>query len=256
MVVDEEWLVQNGPDYSLPWLAGSRNEDGDINGMHLWQSKRKAWWVRAQRTILRNPMIPLVFRSIVFIFSAVALALAGSIFHLTNLEKDIEQTLTTDMAIVVDAVALVYILYITYDEYTGKPLGLRSARSKLRLIFLDLLFIVFNSANLSLAFEGLHGSTGACELVGAAKDEVTMICQRQKGLASVLLIALIAWLLNFSTSVLRCVLYLRHTVEVGGKTDWILGLWKESHRDEMSMMPTKSTTVYHVTAHVNEHRDE
>lgn len=75
-----------------------------------------------------------------------------------------------------------------------------SARSKLRLIFLDLIFIVFNSANLSLAFEGLHGSGGVCDTRRNGHD---LICQRQKGLASVLLIALIAWLLNFSTSVLR-----------------------------------------------------
>ena len=200
MIVDEEWLVQNGPDYSQPWLAGVGEEDADMKGIHLWQSKRKTWWVRAQRTILRNPIIPLVFRSIVFLFSAIALGLAGSIYHRTKLNVALSNTPSTDMAIVVDAVALVYILYITYDEYTGKPLGLRSARAKLRLIFLDLIFIVFNSANLSLAFEGLHGRSGACSTRTGGQD---LICQRQRGLASVLLIALIAWLLNFSTSVLR-----------------------------------------------------
>ena len=51
---------------------------------------------------------------------------------------------------------------------------------------------VFDSANLSLAFEGVRG--GGC-------DDQT--CNRQKALASVLLIALIAWLLTFSISVMR-----------------------------------------------------
>lgn len=126
VLVDEEWLVQHGADYSQPWLAAAGEGDAGINGIHLWQSKRKAWWVRAQRTILRNPVIPLVFRSVVFTFSAVALGLSGSIYHRTYSSENQENTPSTDMAIVVDAVALVYILYITYDEYTGKPLGLRS----------------------------------------------------------------------------------------------------------------------------------
>ena len=200
MQVDEEWLIQNGADYSQPWLAGAGEEDANMNVVQFWKSKRKAWWIRAQHTILRNPVIPLVFRSIVFTFSCVALALGGSIYHRTRVDPRVSNTPSTDMAIIVDSIALVYILYITYDEYTGKPLGLRSARAKIRLIFLDLIFIVFNSANLSLAYEGIHGSSSACS---GADQAQALICQRQKGLASVLLIALIAWLLNFSTSVLR-----------------------------------------------------
>lgn len=128
MVVDSEWLIENGADYSRPWLAGAGEEDADVEKFNLWKSKRKTWWARAQRTVLRNPVIPLIFRSIVFMFSAVALALAGSIYHFTNTVSDqkLHNTPSTDMAIAVDAIALVYILYITYDEYTGKPLGLRS----------------------------------------------------------------------------------------------------------------------------------
>ena len=90
------------------------------------------------------------------------------------------------MAIIVDAVAMVYLLYITYDEYTGKPLGLRPAKAKMRLIFLDLFFIVFDSANLSLAFATI-------EKVNCDEE----ICSRHITLASVLLIALIAWLTPF-----------------------------------------------------------
>ena len=221
VIVDQEWLAQN-PDYSQPWLAGradANDEDADFDGIRFWKAKRKTWWKRSQNTILRNPLIPLLFRSIVWITSAIALGLAGSIYHLTNSlisDEKFKNTPSTKMAITVDAVAMVYILYITYDEYTGKPLGLRSARAKMRLLFLDLVFIVFDSANLSLAFEGLiYQPYGACG-VPEKKDNGTelssyrYICQRQKALASVLLIALVAWLLTFSTSVLRVVERVNH----------------------------------------------
>ena len=188
--------MQNGPDYYRPWLAGNRDKDEEQN-FFISKARRKRWWIRVQRKIIRSPMIPLVLRSIVWGFSLVALALGSSIHHLTDKIKS-SNTPSTEMAIIVDALALVYLLYITYDEYTGKPLGLRSAIAKMRLIFLDLFFIVFDSANLSLAMEATTHNDMAT--MCPAYDK---ICDRQKALASVLLIALIAWLLTFSISVLR-----------------------------------------------------
>lgn len=192
-IVTEEWLQQNGPDYSKAWLAGASDGDPekDPAGLYRFRVKRRAWYIRAQRTVLRNPIVPMVIRMNVWVFSAVALALACSIHHITDATADLQGTPSTNMAIVVDAVALVYLLYITYDEYSGKPLGLRPAKAKMRLIFLDLFFIVFDSANLSLAFEAIEGECAA------------EVCSRQKALASVLFIALIAWLLTFSISVMR-----------------------------------------------------
>lgn len=196
--VTPEWLAQNGPDYSKPWMAGAGERDAE--NARSFRAKRKVWWKRLHRTMIRSPMIPLVLRSIVWVFSLVALAVAASIHHLTRRAKSLGNVASTEMAIIVDAIALVYLLYITYDEYSGKPLGLRSARAKMRLIFLDLFFIVFDSANLSLAFEAVQ-DIGVCR----ESKENTNICHRQDTLASVLLIALIAWLLTFSISVLRSV---------------------------------------------------
>ncbi|KAL9597558.1 MAG: hypothetical protein Q9219_005060 [cf. Caloplaca sp. 3 TL-2023] len=190
-IVTHEWLAQNGADYTKPWMAGAGEEDAEM--ARGFKAKRKVWWKRLQRTIIRSPMIPLVLRSIVWVFSLVALAVAASLHH----EPD---DASTEMAIIVDAIALVYLLYITYDEYSGKPLGLRSARAKMRLIFLDLFFIVFDSANLSLAFEAVQDAN-PCPDNAKIKES----CHRQNTLASVLLIALIAWLLTFSISVLRLV---------------------------------------------------
>ena len=193
-IVDEQWLIEYGADYSRPWLAGDVNGDPEKNpGRYLrYRAKRRAWYIRAQRTVLRNPIIPLVIRMNVWVSSAVALALASNIHYIVHQAKHIDQKPSTAMAIVVDAVAMVYLVYIMYDEYSGKPLGLRPAKAKMRLIFLDLFFIVFDSANLSLAFEAIESE--ACEIP---------ICSRQKALASVLLVALIAWLSTFSISVMR-----------------------------------------------------
>ena len=194
----EDWLREHGPDYSRPWRAAA-------NDLESGKAKRKAWWRRFQHTILRNPIVPLVIRLTLWSFSLIAMALGISI-HNSSANARIRQGPSTEMAIVVDAVALVYILYITYDEYTGKPLGLRSAKAKMRLIFLDLFFIVFDSANLSLAFETLSDLQGPCRegvVNGTASPRDRRICERQYALASVLLIALIAWLMTFSISVLR-----------------------------------------------------
>lgn len=211
-LVTEEWLIQNGADYSRPWGEGSENGDAENDGARLFkfQARRKKWWERLQRTILRSSLIPLVIRTNVWLYSLIALALGGSIW------KGQGKGSSPIMAVIVDGIALLYILYITYDEYTGKPLGLRSARSKMRLVFLDLFFIVFDSANLSLAFEAVSDSNAECKKLEHEKnaanarsaqlvqDALTVgICHQQKALASVLLIALISWLLTFSISVFR-----------------------------------------------------
>jgi hypothetical protein len=121
------------------------------------------------------------------------------------------------MAIVVDGIALIYLIYITYDEISGKPLGLRSPNTKIRLIMFDLVFIVFDSANLSLAFDTLFDVRWSCrsfETQGVEKGSpLSMqtgmtngpICQRQKALAAFLFLALGAWVLTFTVSVFRVV---------------------------------------------------
>lgn len=198
-----EWLDKNLGDYSRPWRgrhAGDESEE-ELNR----HRRRDAFLTRFHLSLLKSPIVPLIFRLTVWCFSLIALALGGSIRHLAQKYKH-HQGPSALMAIIVDAVALVYLLYITWDEYTSKPLGLRSPRSKARLILLDIFFIVFDSANLSLAFESLSTINGSCtvaEINQALSPKSSAICDRQKALASVLLIALVAWLMTFSISVLR-----------------------------------------------------
>ena len=204
--VSPEWLNENMGDYSTPWRTALLNGEGseDILQIHL---RREIWFRRLRSNLLRSPIVPLVLRLTVWCFSVAALAVGGSIQHLSN-KFNHAQGPSALMAIIVDAVALVYLVYITWDEYTSKPLGLRSPAAKARLILLDIFFIVFDSANLSLAFESLSSVRGSCtetEVNRETAPKIDSICDRQKALASILLVALIAWLMTFSISVLRWV---------------------------------------------------
>jgi hypothetical protein len=230
--VDNQWLDANFTDYSKAWLA-DHNEDGEDDGSGGYKAlrrNRKVWYKRIQQIVLRNPFVPLAFRFTVIVFALVAIGLGASIFHETNkIVECIAQP--TDartsycesivgrkvvdyyrdpaalMAIIVDVIAVLYSGYITYDEYFSKPLGLRPAKAKVRLVLLDLFFIVFQSANLSLSFESLTVEEGACQ-VGDQPSTSTRfdnVCGRGRSLASVLTVSLVAWMMTFSVSVLRYV---------------------------------------------------
>ncbi|EXJ89287.1 hypothetical protein A1O3_02353 [Capronia epimyces CBS 606.96] len=226
--VDPEYLDQHFTDYSKPWLDGrdEENADDDTSRYRAFRKKRQVWYKRAQFTILRNPFIPLAFRLTVFLFALIAVALGTSIFHETGkIIKCIHQHPRSEqcvalvgteeldyyrdpsglMAVIVDAIALAYTLYITYDEYFSKPLGLRPARAKVRLVLLDLFFVVFQSANLALSFESLTVDEGACKVGHEPRTSSRFdnVCDRAKALSGVLLVSLVAWLLTFSISVLR-----------------------------------------------------
>jgi hypothetical protein len=187
---------------------------------------------------MRNPFIPLFTRLTVLFFCTAALALGAWIYHASHLlnmspavtsgvvttsSTDTEsyickQQASTYLAVIVDSFAVCYLFYITWDEYFSKPLGLRSTHAKLRLLFLDLLFIVFSAANLSLAFSTLTDQQWACY----AGDGVTTnnnnieaatstcvyseeLCKRQRALCGILLVANFAWVGAFVISVLRVV---------------------------------------------------
>lgn len=195
-----------------PGLVGENGEE-EKQRLTLWSSpgKRQAWYIRLKMTLLRNPLVPLFLRLTTWVFSLVALALGAAIFELSR-QKNLKQRASTVIAIVFDTVALPYLIYITYDEYSAKPLGLRSPKTKLRLILLDLIFIVFNSANLSLAFDALLDTRFSCRanpLPGhrSTNDATTDkdICGRQGALGGVLLVALVVWLLTFSITAFRLV---------------------------------------------------
>lgn len=230
--VDTAWLDSNLTDYSKLWLADHNDDDVEdgSGGYRAFRKKRKVWYKRIQFIVLRNPFVPLAFRFTVISFALIAIGLGATIFHETgNIVTCIQQpprhrssyceSLIGNekvlyyrdpaalMAIIVDVIAVVYSIYITYDEYFSKPLGLRSARAKVRLVLLDLFFIVFQSANLSLSFESLTVDEGACQVGNqpATSTKFDNVCNREQALASVLIVSLVAWIMTFSISVLRYV---------------------------------------------------
>jgi hypothetical protein len=211
-VVDDEWMKENLPDLETPWDPIDKQEEDEDQGFWLLSaSKRRRRVARFHRTLMMHPMVPLAVRLIVLTFSCLALGLAGSIFHRSD-SAGCQNNSSTWLAVIIDVVAILYTTYITYDEYTSKPLGLRSHNAKMRLIFLDLLFIVFDSANLSLAFQALTDQRWACR-DGEDPDGQNCpfdrdICFRQKALTATLLIALVAWLCTFAISTLRSVAHL------------------------------------------------
>ncbi|KAK7207999.1 hypothetical protein BZA70DRAFT_293296 [Myxozyma melibiosi] len=161
--------------------------------------------------LLNNPYVPMTLRCGIFVLSILALALAASIYHFTRMYKadSLSQQSSTIMAICVQSCALVYLVYITYDEYSGKPLGLRDAKDKVKLIMLDLIFIIFSSANLALTFNTLYDYQWVCASPDTSMSDNTPydshICRRQRGLAAFLFLVLIMWVMTFTISILRVV---------------------------------------------------
>lgn len=151
---------------------------------------------RVWQVVLRHPLVPLAFRLIVLLTSIIALALSGRIFLIESGERSqSSETTQSIVAIVVDTVAIPYIGYMTWDEYTGKPLGLRPATQKISLVLMDLFFIIFKSASTTLAFEALvfHNS----------KD--LRVRQYSQALAAFQTVSLISWSMTFTVNVFRLV---------------------------------------------------
>jgi hypothetical protein len=207
-IVDNEFLQQQTPGYQKPWrgdLEGGDDPEKHIRGLIHSKKQRRTLLKHWQHILLIHPLVPLLFRITVLTTSTIALGISASIHHLSD-KYTYNQNPSTTMAIVVDVVAIPYILYVTWDEYTGKPLGLRSPKAKIRLVLLDVFFIIFESANLALAFGALTDPNGSCR-ISAQGGSNADICDRVKALCGILMVALIAWSLTFSVSIFRYVIY-------------------------------------------------
>jgi hypothetical protein len=202
-VVSRDWWERNSPDYKTPWRPGEldlEKQNGKV---------RKPWYERFQAYLLKSVFILLILRFIVWAFSLIGLILASTILQYYNIDPNRQPTTSTVIAIAVNGTALIYLIYQMADEFYGKPLGLRSPLGKTRLLLLDLFFIVFQGANLSLQFDAVAANND-CELyktpdpsTGPGCPAVIAKLPSQEALASVILIALVAWMFTFVVSVLR-----------------------------------------------------
>lgn len=182
----------------------------------LKKRKMQQWRPKLTRLLLDNQYLPLFLRIFIGMFSAIALGLAIRVYQnshtrVEQLGRNIGQQPSTIMAICVNTIAIVYIIYIAQDEFTGKPLGLRNPLGKLRLILLDLLFIIFSSANLALAFNTLFDKRWVCRRGGGptARDgedlTISYICRKQRALSSFLFVMVALWVVTFTISLVRVV---------------------------------------------------
>lgn len=167
-----------------------------------------------KKMFLTNQYVPLFFRILIIIATIIALSISVNIYkkskrkvRLSNLELDqVSQQPSTIMAICVQSVALVYLLFITYDEFNSQPLGIRNPVEKLRLILLDLLFIIFSSANLSLSFNTLGDARWVCTTDEFSQyPKIEGICDYQKSLTAFLFIILTMWVVTFTISIMRVI---------------------------------------------------
>ena len=211
----DEWMDENVPFWTADHqLADEHAMREKHRSIFLNKDRRRGLFDRVSRTILKNPFVPLLFRSLTAAFTIAALALGARVYEQTRTQDRLtgqrDQRASTYITIIVDSIAVPYIGYITWDEYTAKPLGLRSATAKTALLLVDLYFIVFYSSTLSLAFQALTDTRWACyENRDSTCAYSPTICRSEAALSSVLLVALLAWMITFSISVLRVVKRLR-----------------------------------------------
>ncbi|KAI6782102.1 Regulator of phospholipase D-like protein [Emericellopsis cladophorae] len=191
--VDPDYLEKLQPTFNLP-ARGAYN--ALAAGRKSKRTRTVAFNQRVWNLVMRHSLSPAICRLTVMVTSIVALGVASRIFVLEdNFRPYSAERTQSIVAIVVDCVAIPYIGYMIYDEYTGQPLGLRSARNKVSLVLLDLVFIIFKSASTALAFESLVYHNVA--------DPV--IRKLAKALAAFMLLALTVWTINFTINIFRIV---------------------------------------------------
>lgn len=181
-----------------------------------WMSteKREEWLPYFKRVFLYNNYIPLCFRVVLICLCVITLGIAIRIFKISKrqyyvtsgITSSVSQQPSTIMAICVQTIALVYLGYITYDEFSSKPLGIRNPVEKMRLILLDLLFIIFSSSNLSLSFNTLYDDRWVCVAdEESSSPRVGIICRLQRSQCAFLFVILCTWVVTFVISIIRVI---------------------------------------------------
>ncbi|KAL6940443.1 hypothetical protein ACO0QE_004344 [Hanseniaspora vineae] len=175
--------------------------------------KKRRLIPQIKRTLFDNRYLPLFFRISTIVLCIIALGLASRIFinckgDYPETDVTIHQQPSTIMALVVNSIAVVYVVYIATDEFKGEPLGLRDPNGKLKIILLDLLFLLFCSANLALAFNSMYDAQWACHAgtdLNNRSPKLNYVCRKQKALSSFLFIILCVWVLTFIIGIVRVV---------------------------------------------------
>ncbi|KAL5614907.1 hypothetical protein BROUX41_004985 [Berkeleyomyces rouxiae] len=168
---------------------------------------RAALGERIWELLIGHSMVPLCCRLMALCSSIISLAIAARIFRVSEeIEASTQSSQSQSLVvIIVDTIAVPWICYMTFDEYTGKPLGLRSPTHKVLLILSDLIFIIFKSASTSLAFEYLVSHANEPDVNGQMAPKGPELLRLSKSLAAFVVIGLIAWTSTLVINILRIV---------------------------------------------------
>lgn len=184
------------------------NRERDIKKRaKLWlDENKKAWKPKLFQSMMTNAYLPLFFRMFSLCLTAVALGLSAKLVHVTR-QNHVRQQASPLMALIVQACSVIYLIYITYDEFFSQPLGLRNPRAKIRLLMFDLLFIIFSAANLSICFQSIYDNRWVCS-ENLSSDAILYdpgMCVEVKALTAFLLLVLVVGCINISISIFRVV---------------------------------------------------
>ena len=186
--------------------------------------KKTELFPRIEKILFQNRYVPLLCRFIIVVLCTIALSLSARIYVNSKAHyfgRDLNEPITSElkkytlgqkpstiMAIVINSISIVFEVFVAVNEFKGEPLGLRNPLGKLRLLLLDLFFIIFFSANLSIAFGSMLDNDWVC--VGGypsnkSSPKVNYICRKQRTLSSFLFLILCAWVITFTISITRVV---------------------------------------------------
>ncbi|KAI4262962.1 MAG: hypothetical protein L6R42_001869 [Xanthoria sp. 1 TBL-2021] len=146
---------------------------------------------RSREWLFYHWSIPHLLRLIQWLCSLAALILGRQLTRYP--ESQTIDSASAWMAMIVGAIALVYVAIVWFLEASKGPVGQHSIMHRVQRLLLDLLFIVVGSLNLSLAF------ATACYHPNTDPGRQA----RRVALAGVLLGALVAWLVTFVVNMLR-----------------------------------------------------
>lgn len=213
---DTNTIIEDDKSFTSPSMSSTT--DPDLERQHKnWRLREREIKQRARKwihdnktnwrsnlinTVMENSYIPLFFRLLLIVLSAIAVGISGNLVHST-MGMVVSQQASSLMALILQAVSIVYLLYISYDEFTSQPLGLRNPKTKIRLVLLDLLFIIFSSANISLSFESMYDSSWVCQAGNLTTN--TLLCSQQRTLSGILMFIIVFWCITFSISLFRIV---------------------------------------------------
>ncbi|CAI8496407.1 unnamed protein product [Hanseniaspora opuntiae] len=186
--------------------------------------KKTELFPRIEKILFQNRYLPLLCRFMIVVLCTVALSLSARIYINSKSHyfgRDLDEPLTAElkkytmgqqpstiMAMVINTISILFEVYVAVNEFNGEPIGLRNPLGKLRLLLLDLFFIIFFSANLSIAFGSMFDDDWVC--IGGypsnkSSPKVNYICRKQRTLSSFLFLILCAWVITFTVSITRVV---------------------------------------------------